>query len=74
MRHLNRDITIYMSTSEQFKENIPASDLVLTDEELDKLNVVSRPNLLYPYWHQQFMGKERFSEADLGLHKWHSGY
>jgi len=59
---------------EQFKQNIPASDLELTEEELNKLNEVSRPNLLYPYWHQQFMGKERFSDADQGLHKWHSGY
>ena len=67
-------LTVGGRNEEQFKENIPASDLILTDEELGKLNEVSRPNLLYPYWHQQFMGKERFSEADLGLHKWHSGY
>ena len=61
-------------SEKQFKENLPAADLILSEEELNTLNDVSKPNLLYPYWHQQFMGKERFSEADLGLHKWHSGY
>ena len=61
-------------SEKQFSENLPAADLILSDEELEKLNKVSKPKLLYPYWHQQFMGKERFSEADLGLHKWHMGY
>ncbi len=59
---------------EQFKDNLGAIDLKLSTEELTRLEEVSRPKLIYPYWHQQFMGKERFGEADLGLHQWHGGY
>ena len=49
----------------QFKDNIAAADLKLTAEERAKLDAVSRPPLLYPYWHQQWTARERFGEADL---------
>jgi aryl-alcohol dehydrogenase-like predicted oxidoreductase len=59
---------------EQFRENLAAVELKLGEDELKQLEDVSRTKLLYPYWHQQFMGKERFGEADLALHRWHSDY
>jgi aryl-alcohol dehydrogenase-like predicted oxidoreductase len=49
----------------QFKDNIAAADLKLTAEERAKLDAVSKPPLLYPYWHQQWTARERFGEADL---------
>ncbi|TKB81619.1 MAG: aldo/keto reductase, partial [Mesorhizobium sp.] len=41
-------------TEAHFKDNIAAASLVLGDEERTRLDVVSRPPVLYPYWHQQF--------------------
>ena len=38
-----------------------------TDEELKRLDEVSRPPLLYPYWHQAQAAKDRLSPADLTL-------
>lgn len=51
----------------QFKDNIAAADLKLTDEERAKLDAVSKPPLLYPYWHQALTVKGRLNEADLVL-------
>ncbi|MBZ9960015.1 MULTISPECIES: aldo/keto reductase [unclassified Mesorhizobium] len=49
----------------QFRDNIAAASLTLAGEERDRLDAVSRPPLLYPYWHQQLTAKERFGAADL---------
>ncbi len=54
-------------TDEQFKDNLAASDLKLTDEDLKRIDAVSRPNLLYPYWHQAWTTKDRLSPADRSL-------
>jgi aryl-alcohol dehydrogenase-like predicted oxidoreductase len=51
-------------TDEQFADNLAAADLVLTSEEVDRLEQVSRPPLLYPYWHQARGAKDRLSPAD----------
>jgi aryl-alcohol dehydrogenase-like predicted oxidoreductase len=48
----------------QFKDNIAAASLKLADDERAKLDAVSRPPLLYPYWHQQWTARDRFGEAD----------
>ncbi|RVB59056.1 aldo/keto reductase, partial [Mesorhizobium sp. M7A.F.Ca.CA.002.03.2.1] len=52
-------------TETQFLDNIAAASLVLSDEERARLDAVSRPPLLYPYWHQQLTAKDRFGAADL---------
>jgi aryl-alcohol dehydrogenase-like predicted oxidoreductase len=52
---------------EQFKDNLAAGELKLTEEELKRLDEVSRPPLLYPYWHQAWSAKDRLSPADLSL-------
>ena len=56
------------SSVEQFERNFRALDLLLSEEELTRLNDVSRLPLLYPYWHQHNFARARFSEADQALH------
>ena len=40
---------------------------MLSPEEHARLEEVSRPPLLYPYWHQRNTANDRLSEADLSL-------
>jgi len=49
---------------EQIEVNIAASELKLSLEEMDRLNEVSKPALLYPYWHQAEFAKNRMSPGD----------
>ena len=44
-----------------------AAELQLSDDERARLEEVSRPPLLYPYWHQRKTAADRLSEADLTL-------
>ncbi|KQN73831.1 aldo/keto reductase [Devosia sp. Leaf64] len=52
---------------EQFRDNLLAADFKLSDAERKRLDDVSRPNLLYPYWHQSFTAQDRLSPVDLDL-------
>jgi aryl-alcohol dehydrogenase-like predicted oxidoreductase len=54
-------------TEEQLADNLGAADLSLTGEELARLEEVSRPPLLYPYWHQAKTASDRLGPADLSL-------
>jgi aryl-alcohol dehydrogenase-like predicted oxidoreductase len=54
-------------TSDQLADNLGAAHLMLTDEERDRLDKVSAPPLLYPYWHQAKTARDRLSPADLTL-------
>jgi aryl-alcohol dehydrogenase-like predicted oxidoreductase len=49
---------------EQIENNIKASEVVLTEAELQRLNEVSKLPLLYPYWHQANFAKNRMSAGD----------
>ena len=40
----------------------------LTDDERARLDKVSQPPLIYPYWHQSWTAKDRLGPADLALH------
>lgn len=51
----------------QFTDNIAAASLTLTLDERTKLDAVSRPPVLYPYWHQQATAHRSFGPADLVL-------
>ncbi|NMA99158.1 MAG: aldo/keto reductase [Phyllobacteriaceae bacterium] len=51
----------------QFKDNLAAADLKLSEEERARLDEVSQPPLLYPYWHQSFTAQDRLSKIDLDL-------
>jgi aryl-alcohol dehydrogenase-like predicted oxidoreductase len=54
-------------TDEQLADNLAAAQLVLSDDEIARLEEVSRPLLIYPYWHQLATSAARFSAADLAL-------
>jgi aryl-alcohol dehydrogenase-like predicted oxidoreductase len=54
-------------TDEQLADNLEAAELELSVEERDRLEEVSRPPLIYPYWHQRKTASDRLSEADLAL-------
>lgn len=55
-------------SAEQFEQNFKALDVNLNDEQLQRLNDVSRLPLIYPYWHQHNFARDRFTEADQALH------
>ncbi|NJC74156.1 aldo/keto reductase [Planosporangium thailandense] len=54
-------------TSAQLADNLAAADLRLDDDERRRLDEVSAPPLLYPYWHQAKTARDRLSPADLTL-------
>jgi aryl-alcohol dehydrogenase-like predicted oxidoreductase len=54
-------------TEEQLADNLAAADLELSAEERERLDAVSAPPLLYPYWHQAKTSGDRLSPADLTL-------
>ncbi len=54
-------------TEEQLVDNLAAASLTLTTEEVDRLQRLSAPPLLYPYWHQAASITDRLSTADLAL-------
>jgi aryl-alcohol dehydrogenase-like predicted oxidoreductase len=60
-------VVIGARTDEQLADNLGAADLVLGDEERSRLDELSAPPLLYPYWHQAKTANDRLGEADLTL-------
>ncbi len=56
-------------TEAQFRDNIAAVSLRLRDVDLARLDEVSKPPLIYPYWHQGQFARSRFSDADWALHR-----
>jgi aryl-alcohol dehydrogenase-like predicted oxidoreductase len=53
-------------TTKQLGQNLPAAELSLTADEMLRLDEVSAPPLVYPYWWQAKYD-ERLGEADLAL-------
>jgi diketogulonate reductase-like aldo/keto reductase len=60
-------VVIGARTDEQLADNLAAASLELTDDERARLDAVSEPPLLYPYWHQLKTASDRLSAADLAL-------
>jgi aryl-alcohol dehydrogenase-like predicted oxidoreductase len=60
-------VIIGARTEQQLADNLKAADLVLTADERARLDAVSAPPLLYPYWHQAKTASDRLSPADLSL-------
>jgi aryl-alcohol dehydrogenase-like predicted oxidoreductase len=52
---------------EQLADNLAAAELQLTDAERERLDAISAPPLLYPYWHQAKTASDRLGAADLTL-------
>lgn len=57
-------LVIGARTEAQLLENLPSAELSLDDDALHRLDDVSAPPLLYPYWWQAKYD-ERLGEADL---------
>ncbi len=55
-------------TEAQFRDNLASVNVKLTDDERSRLDKVSQPPLIYPYWHQSWTAKDRLGHADLALH------
>jgi aryl-alcohol dehydrogenase-like predicted oxidoreductase len=60
-------IIVGARTEEQLADNLGAVDVELSDDERARLDEVSAPPLLYPFWHQAKTASDRLSEADLTL-------
>ncbi len=60
-------VVVGARTDEQLADNLRSVDLLLTPQEIATLEEVSRPPLLYPYWHQSNTASDRLSEEDLTL-------
>ncbi len=60
-------VVIGARTEAQLVDNLGVADLRLTDAERARLDELSRPPLLYPYWHQAGNASERLGPADLSL-------
>ncbi len=60
-------VIIGARTDQQLKDNLMAAHLKLSSEDLFKLEKVSRPPLLYPYWHQATTASDRLSLTDRQL-------
>lgn len=54
-------------TEAQLADNLDATELKLTPEEHARLEAISRPPLIYPYWHQRDLAADRLGKADLSL-------
>jgi aryl-alcohol dehydrogenase-like predicted oxidoreductase len=54
-------------TEEQLADNLAAATLELAADEHARLEAVSRPPLLYPFWHHRNAAGDRLSAADLSL-------
>jgi aryl-alcohol dehydrogenase-like predicted oxidoreductase len=52
---------------QQLIDNLAAADLELSADERARLDAISAPPLLYPYWHQAKTAADRLSAADMAL-------
>ncbi len=60
-------VIIGARTEEQLRENLAAANLELTPPEHARLEEVSRPPLIYPFWHQCTTSSDRLGAPELSL-------
>jgi aryl-alcohol dehydrogenase-like predicted oxidoreductase len=60
-------VIIGARTDEQLADNLGAATLELDDAERRRLDEVSAPRMIYPYWHQRATTSDRLSPADATL-------
>jgi aryl-alcohol dehydrogenase-like predicted oxidoreductase len=58
-------VIIGARTAEQLADNLGAACWALSDQELQQLNDLTQPRMIYPYWHQQFSAAGRLGPADV---------
>lgn len=51
-------------TEEHLRDNLAAADLTLSPEEHQRLEKLTRPAPLYPYWHRVVSGMDRLDPAE----------
>jgi len=68
-RPLVTSVIIGGRTTVQFEDNLKAAELMLSADDVARLDKVSQPVLIYPYWHQNFTATDRMGAADLTLHQ-----
>jgi aryl-alcohol dehydrogenase-like predicted oxidoreductase len=66
-------IIVGARTDEQLADNLEAADLKLSEEERGRLDDVSAPPLIYPFWHQLATASDRLGPADMPLMGPHLG-
>ena len=57
-------VIIGARNEEQLLDNLGSVEWTLTDDERARLDAVSAPRLIYPYWHKANTASERHSAAD----------
>jgi aryl-alcohol dehydrogenase-like predicted oxidoreductase len=60
-------IVVGARTDEQLADNLEAADLELSEDERKRLDDVSEPPLIYPFWHQLKTASDRLGPADMPL-------
>ncbi len=60
-------VVVGANSETQLHSNLKSVDVQLTDSDMERLNVVSKLPLLYPYWHQALTASDRLGAVDLSL-------
>ena len=60
-------VIIGARTEEQLANNLEAAERELSEDERSRLDEVSTPPLIYPFWHQAKTASDRLGPADLSL-------
>jgi diketogulonate reductase-like aldo/keto reductase len=60
-------IVVGARTDEQLADNLQAANLGLSEDERRRLDAVSAPPLIYPFWHQLKTASDRLGPADMPL-------
>ena len=60
-------IVVGARTDEQLADNLAAAELTLSEDERKRLDDVSAPPLIYPFWHQLKTASDRLGPADRPL-------
>lgn len=60
-------VVIGANSEAQLRANLQAVEVRLTDDDMSRLNTVSKLPLLYPYWHQALTSSGRLGPVDLAL-------
>jgi aryl-alcohol dehydrogenase-like predicted oxidoreductase len=58
-------VVIGARSEAQLLDNLAAAELTLGADEIARLDAVSRPPAIYPYWHQAWTASDRLGPADL---------
>ncbi|MBJ7330136.1 MAG: aldo/keto reductase [Solirubrobacteraceae bacterium] len=67
-RPMMSSLIVGARTPEQLADSLGSVHVSLSDDQAARLDAVSSPALIYPYWHQRQTVAERFGPADAPLH------